>query len=39
MAIQLYSAPVNTTKNKDPNSFGIPPLPSQAELHILRHFL
>jgi hypothetical protein len=45
MAVQLYSAPINTiknilsAKNTDPNSFGMPTLPSQAELHIPHHFL
>jgi hypothetical protein len=39
MAIELCSAPINTTKNKDPNYFGIPILPSQAELQLLHHFL
>jgi hypothetical protein len=39
MAVQLYSAPINIAKNKAPNSFGMPTLPSQAELQLLHHFL
>jgi hypothetical protein len=45
MAVQLYSAPIVTTKNmlpaknKGPNYFGIPTLSSQAELQLLHHFL
>jgi hypothetical protein len=45
MAVQLCSAPIITTKNmlpaknKDPNSLGMPTLPSQAELQLLHHFL
>jgi hypothetical protein len=30
MAVQLCSAPINTTKNEAPNSLVMPILPSQA---------
>jgi hypothetical protein len=45
MAVQLYSAPINTTKNmlpaknKDANSFEMLTLLSQAELQLLHHLL